>query len=142
MSQVSLKRPEFVPGTPPRFAFVEISTGTDLWEFQQKISLRRTSLVPLASLVLYFVLIGVEAGGFLDCHGRARIMSIVWSNLRPVIFGVSTVGSQGLVLKVPKRGRFQAAICVTTKRCDSCAQGALGRQTASRRNTCNAESLA
>ena len=31
--------------------------------------------------------------------------------------------SQELVLKVAKRGRFYAAICVTTQRYDSCAQG-------------------
>ena len=38
-------------------------------------------------------------------------------------------------LKVPKRGQFHAAIRVTTKRCDPCDQGALGRRTASRRET-------
>ena len=38
-------------------------------------------------------------------------------------------------LLVVKRGQFHAAIRVTTKRCDSCAQGAaLGRRTVSRRN--------
>ena len=37
-------------------------------------------------------------------------------------------------LKVPKRGKFHAAIRVTSKRCDSCAQGALGRRMVSRRN--------
>ena len=46
---------------------------------------------------------------------------------------VFSVGSQDLVLKVPKRGQFHAAIHhVTTKRCDSCARGALGKLTVSR----------
>ena len=52
------------------------------------------------------------------------------------------VGSKESVLKVPKRRQFHAAIRVTTKRCDSCAQGALGRRKVSRRNFCDAESLA
>ena len=43
-------------------------------------------------------------------------------------------GSKELVLRVPKRGQFQAAIRVTKKRCDSCAQVALGTRTVSRRN--------
>ena len=51
------------------------------------------------------------------------------------------VCSQTSVLKVPKRGKFHAAIRVTPKRCDSCAQGAPGRRTASRRNFCDAVSL-
>ena len=33
-------------------------------------------------------------------------------------------------------------IRATISRCDSCAQGALGRRTVSRRNLCDAESLA
>ena len=49
---------------------------------------------------------------------------------------------QESVLKVPKRGQFRAAIRVTPKRCDACAQGALGRRTVSWRNFCDAESLA
>ena len=44
------------------------------------------------------------------------------------------VGSQELVLKVSKQGQFHAAIRVTRKRCDSCAQVALGTRTVSRRN--------
>ena len=44
------------------------------------------------------------------------------------------VGSKELVLKVPKRGQFHVAIRVTRKRCDSCAQVALGTRTVSRRN--------
>ena len=39
------------------------------------------------------------------------------------------VGSKELVLKVPKRGQFHAAIRVTRKRCDSCARVAQGTQT-------------
>ena len=38
------------------------------------------------------------------------------------------VGSPESVLKVPKRGQFPAATRVTTKHCDSCVQGALGRR--------------
>ena len=52
------------------------------------------------------------------------------------------VGSKELVLKVPKRGQCHAAIRVTPKCCDSCAQGAPERRTVSRRNFCDAESLA
>ena len=52
------------------------------------------------------------------------------------------VGNQESVLKVPKGGQFHAAIRVTTRRCDLCAQGALGRRTASQRNFCDAESRA
>ena len=45
--------------------------------------------------------------------------------------------------KCLNQGRqFHAAIRVTTKRCDSCVQGALGRRTVSRRNFCDEESLA
>ena len=46
----------------------------------------------------------------------------------------------GIGLEV--RGPFHAAIRVARKRCDSCAQGALERRTVSRRNFCDAESLA
>ena len=52
------------------------------------------------------------------------------------------VGSKELVLKQPNRGQFHAAIRVTTKRCDSCAQWALERRTVSRQNSWDAESLA
>ena len=54
----------------------------------------------------------------------------------------TNLGSQESVLRVPKRGQFQAAIRVTTKRRDSCAQGAPERRTVSWRNFCDAESLA
>ena len=43
------------------------------------------------------------------------------------------VGSQESVLKVPKQGQFHAAIRVTPKLCDSCAQGEILRRTVSRR---------
>ena len=45
-----------------------------------------------------------------------------------IIFPLLHVGSQESVLKVLKRGPFHAAIRTSTKRCDSCAQGALGRR--------------
>ena len=45
---------------------------------------------------------------------------------RPIFLPpILLVGSEDLVLKVPKRGQFHAAIRVTRKRCDSCAQVAL-----------------
>ena len=49
---------------------------------------RRTLLAPLASPYFVLRLKGVETEGLLDYEGRARIMSIVRWNLRPVIFGV------------------------------------------------------
>ena len=55
------------------------------------------------------------------------------------IFPFLPVGSQKSGFKVPKRGQFHAAILVTPKRCDSCAQGPLGRRTVLRRNFCDAE---
>ena len=53
-----------------------------------------------------------------------------------------TAQSKESVLKVPKWGQFHTAIRVTRKRCDSCAQVALGTRTVSRRNFWDAESLA
>ena len=58
---------------------------------------RRTSLVPLASPCLCFVL-RVTTEGHLDYQGRARIMSIVWWNLRPAIFGVDFQGWWGWIV--------------------------------------------
>ena len=55
-----------------------------------------------------------------------------------LFFPILSVGSLESVLK----GQFHAAIRMITKRCDSCAQGALGRRTVSRRNLCDAELLA
>ena len=43
-------------------------------------------------------------------------------------FALLPVGAQESVLKVPKRGRFHAAIHVTLTRCDSCLQGALRKR--------------
>ena len=73
-------------------------------------------------------------GGFFSlepCETQARF-------LPPLLL----VGSKELVLKVPKQGQFHVAIRVTIWRCDSCAQGALGRRTVPQRNSCDAESLA
>ena len=50
--------------------------------------LRRTLLAPLASPWFIICFMGVETEGLLDYQGRAGIISIVWCNLRPVIFGV------------------------------------------------------
>ena len=53
------------------------------------------------------------------------------------------VGSKELVLKVPKRGQFHAAIRVTIGDVAiRVPKGALGRRTVSRRNFCDAELLA
>ena len=49
---------------------------------------RRTSRAPLASPLLMFILIGLEAKGFLAFQGQRGIISVVRWNLRPVIFGV------------------------------------------------------
>ena len=49
-------------------------------------------------------------------------------NRGPFFPHFSLLGSQESVLKVPQRGQFHAAIRMTTKRCDSCAQGALVRK--------------
>ena len=47
----------------------------------------------------------------------------------PLVPGLVVVRilTQESVLKLPKRGAFHAAIRVTTRHCDSCAQGGLGR---------------
>ena len=49
---------------------------------------RRTSLAPLASPCFILSLLSLETEGLLAFQGRAGITSIVWWNLRPVIFGV------------------------------------------------------
>ena len=56
-----------------------------------------------------------------------------------LFFPLIPVGRQESLLKVPERGQFHAAIRVTPKRCDSYAQGALGKRTVSQRNLCDAE---
>ena len=38
--------------------------------------------------VFLLILLGLEAKGLLDFQGRHGITSVVWQNLRPVIFGV------------------------------------------------------
>ena len=86
-----------------------------------------------------------ELGGIVSCDSAAiRIMRCQrpakrqkhkpceTKALLPLLL---SVGSSESVLKVPKRGQFHDAIRVTTKRCDSCAQGAPGRRPVSRRNS-------
>ena len=51
------------------------------------------------------------------------------------------VGVRNRFWKCPNKGNFTLRF-VWTKRCDSCAQGALRRRTVSQRNLYNAESLA
>ena len=57
------------------------------------------------------------------CERPAKRQNTNPAKERPVSF--LHFGSQESVLKVPKRGQVHAATCVTPKRCDSCAQGAL-----------------
>ena len=98
-----------------------------------------------------------ELSGIVSCDSaasriRLRIVQCEWPAKRQkpkpckakprFFFPLLPVGSQESVLKVPKRGQLHTTIRMTPKRCDSCAQGALGRRTVLRRNFCDAESLA
>ena len=70
-----------------------------------------------------------------DANGPRNVKNTYLAKHRPVFLPpLLLVGSKELVLKVPKRGQFHAAIRVTRKRCDSCAQVALGTRKVSRRN--------
>ena len=70
-----------------------------------------------------------------DANGPRNVKNTNIAKHRPIFLPpLRLVGSKELVLKVPKRGQFHAAIRVTRKRCDSCAQVALGTRTVSRRN--------
>ena len=72
-----------------------------------------------------------------------RDSAAIWtlrSNIPPFFSPLLPVGSQESVLKVPKLGQFHALLRVRPKRCDSCAQSALGRRAVSRRHFCDAES--
>ena len=70
-----------------------------------------------------------------DANGPRNVKNTNIAKHRPIFLPpLLLVGSKELVLKVPKRGPFHAAIRVTRKRCDSCAQVALGTRTVSRRN--------
>ena len=70
-----------------------------------------------------------------DANGPRNVKNTYLAKHRPVFLPpLLLVGSKDLVLKVPKRGQFHAAIRVTRKRCDSCAQVALGTRKVSRRN--------
>ena len=82
--------------------------------------------------------------GFESCYanGLRNVKNANPAKQRPVFSPLLPVGCQELVLKVPKQGQFHAAIRATTKRCDSCGQGALGRRTLLWRNFCDTESLA
>ena len=61
--------------------------GARQWKLRRKFRIA-PRLHPLHPLVLYYCFKGVETEGILDYQGRARIISIVRWNLRPVIFGV------------------------------------------------------
>ena len=70
-----------------------------------------------------------------DANGPRNVKNTNIAKHRPIFLPpLLLVGSKELVLKVPKRGQFHAAIRMTRKRCDSCAQVALGTRTVSRRN--------
>ena len=70
-----------------------------------------------------------------DANGPRNIKNANIAKHRPIFLPpLLLVGSKELVLKMPKRGQFHAAIRVPRKRCDSCAQVALGTRTVSRRN--------
>ena len=102
---------------------------------------------PLATLVALYRAMRLRSGyGFestCDANGPWNVKNTNPAKHRAVVLPpLLLVGNKELVLKVPKRGQFHAAIRVTIWRCDLCAQGALGRGTVSRRNFCDAESLA
>ena len=61
-----------------------------------------------------------------DANGPRNVKNTNPAKQSPFFSPTSPFGGQESVLKVPKRGHFRAAICATTKRCESCAQGALG----------------
>ena len=67
--------------------------GTGQWKWLEEVP-GRTLLAPLASPCFVLCLIRVEREGLLDYQGRAGIISIVWWNLRPVIFGVEKSDSK------------------------------------------------
>ena len=55
-----------------------------------------------------------------DANGPRNVQNINIAKHRPILLPpLFLVGSKDLVLKVPKRGQFHAAIRVTRKRCDS-----------------------
>ena len=58
-----------------------------------------------------------------DAKGPRNVKITNPAKQRPTFSPLLPVGSQESVLKVPKRRQFHAAIRVTTKRCDSYAQG-------------------
>ena len=92
----------------------------------------------LLSLVALYRAMQLRFGyGFESCdaNGPRNVKNTNLAKHRPIFLPpLRLVGSKELVLKVPKRGQFHAAIRVTRKRCDSCAQVALGTRTVSRRN--------
>ena len=92
----------------------------------------------IASLVALYRAMRLRFGyGFESCgaNGPRNVKNTYLAKHRPVFLPpLLLVGSKQLVLKVPKRGQFHAAIRVTRKRCDSCAQVALGTRKVSRRN--------
>ena len=70
-----------------------------------------------------------------DANSQRNVKNANIAKHRPILSPtLLLVGSKELVLKVPKQGQFHVAIRVTRKRCDSCAQGAQGALTVSRRN--------
>ena len=95
-----------------------------------------------------------ELGGIVSCDSAAiRIRIRILRCQRPTKRQNTNLAKQSPVFVLPtfpvgaqesgpKQGQLHAAILVTSIRCDSCAQGALPRRMVSRRNFCDAESLA
>ena len=70
-----------------------------------------------------------------DADGPRNVKNTNVAKQRPIYLPpLLLVGSKELVLKVPERGQFHAAIRVARKRCDSCGQVAQGTRTVPRRN--------
>ena len=93
----------------------------------------------LGSLVALYRAMRLRFGyGFESCdaNGPRNFKNTNIAKHRPIFLPpLLLVCSKELVLKVPKRGQFHAAIRATRKRCDSCAQVALGTRTVSQRNS-------
>ena len=92
----------------------------------------------LPTLVALYRAMRLRCGyGFESCdaNGPRNVKNTNIAKHRPIFLPpLLLVGSKDLVLKVPKRAQFHAAIRVTRKRCDSCAQVAQGTRSVSRRN--------
>ena len=127
--------------TPPTSA--QCPHHTPIFHFMSS-KIPRTRAKPRGLVALYHARRMRFGYGFESCdaNGPRNVKSTNPAKHRPVFLPpLLLVGRKDVVLKVPKRGQFHAAIRMAIWGCDSCAQGALGRRTVSRRNFCDAESL-